>query len=414
VQEPEKEEAFHELASVLKDYIKERTNRAAAACEKILDTRRLGEASQRFVARDIVRDYYYSYDRYDLISFPILYATEVGEETDPVEVVRISPKDATSLIDEERDSERRKLAGTALGHFGAFLDRGWRRNDILWGRLDGAERIVTTLLSGLEMEDRKRKEQLRKELIKKAQLAILTEEFDVPDRDQLLQLLVDAMIKNGSADQNETNLRELAEELAERELGSPVNPKLQAILRRSLTGEALLDFFRTSYTVNRKPNRQIVVRTLARSTQVVGKLFEGIARGGAGSRPAAWLARLGRLFSGFAEVSVRRSLANRIFNNWLVLLYAFELFLIVAGLLSSAQIYRAGLIALVVTAVVHVGTLVLGDYLRGAKRWYLGVPIFVLCIVILLLAGVGVYHVYYYTFAPVREGLRGAFSTLLG
>jgi hypothetical protein len=86
----------------------------------------------------------------------------------------------------------------------------------------------------------------------------------------------------------------------------------------------------------------------------------------------------------------------------------------VAGLLFSAQVYRAGLTVLVVTAVVHVGVLGLGDYLRGAKRWYLGVPIFVLGIVILLLAGLGVYHVYYYTFATVREVLRGAFSTLLG
>jgi len=408
VHDPEKGEAFHDLASVLADRIAEGTNRAAATCEEILDTRRLGEGSQRFVARDIVRDYYYSYDRYDLISFPVLYATEVGEETDPVEVVRISPEDATSLID-ERHSERRKLAGAALGHFGAFLDRGWRRNDILWGRLDGAERIVTTLMSGLEIEH-ERKEQLREELIEEAQLAILTEEFKVPDRDQLLQLLVDAMTKNGSTDQNETNLRELAE----RELGSPVNPKLQAVLRRSLTGEALLDFFHRSYTVNRKPNQQIVVRTLARSTQVVGKLFEGIARGGAGSRPAAWLARLGRVFSGFAEISVRQSLPNRIFNNWLVLIYAFELFLIVAGLLLSTQVYQAGLTVLVVTAVVHVGVLGLGDYLRGAKRWYLGVPIFVLGIVILLLAGLGVYHLVYYTPAVVREVLRGAFSTLLG
>ena len=150
----------------------------------------------------------------------------------------------------------------------------------------------------------------------------------------------------------------------------------------------LLEFFHNSYTVNREPNRQTIIRTLARSTQVVGKMFEGIAGSGAGSRVAAWIARFGRVFSGFAEVSVRRSLANRIFNNWLVLIYAFELFLIAAGLLSSTQIYRAGLIALVVTAVVHVGVLGLGDYLRRTKRWYLRVPIFVLLLSPFLLRGV--------------------------
>src|SRR3712207_7331279 len=54
--------------------------------------------------------------------------------------------------------------------FRSFLDRGWRRNDILWGRLDGAERIVSALLPGDEYQDR------REELIEEAQLAILEEE----------------------------------------------------------------------------------------------------------------------------------------------------------------------------------------------------------------------------------------------
>jgi hypothetical protein len=31
-------------------------------------------------------------------------------------------------------------------HFGAFLDAGWRRNDILYGRLDAAECLISTLL----------------------------------------------------------------------------------------------------------------------------------------------------------------------------------------------------------------------------------------------------------------------------
>jgi hypothetical protein len=39
-----------------------------------------------------------------------------------------------------------KLAGTTLGHFGGFLDRGWRRNDLMWGRLDGAEALIRGVL----------------------------------------------------------------------------------------------------------------------------------------------------------------------------------------------------------------------------------------------------------------------------
>jgi hypothetical protein len=62
-------------------------------------------------------------------------------------VYRISPQDATSILDQNAPGEkRRKLAGTALFHFGAFLKREWRENDLMWGRLDGAERIIRSIL----------------------------------------------------------------------------------------------------------------------------------------------------------------------------------------------------------------------------------------------------------------------------
>src|SRR6185503_13756839 len=88
--------------------------------------------------------YYQNYDEYDRIIFPIIYGTEIGEAA-KVDIIRISPEDATALIN-ERETGCHKLAGSALGHFGAFLDPLWRRNDIMWGRLDGAERIITALL----------------------------------------------------------------------------------------------------------------------------------------------------------------------------------------------------------------------------------------------------------------------------
>lgn len=109
------------------------------------------------------------YEDYDQVTFPILYETEVGEN-DPVEVFRVSPLDARSLIDESSPREpRRKLAGTALFHFGAFLKRSWRVNDILWGRLDGAERIIECVLGkGLPETAR---------LTREAHLAILRESY---------------------------------------------------------------------------------------------------------------------------------------------------------------------------------------------------------------------------------------------
>lgn len=93
------------------------------------------------IARRVLRYYYDNFDRYDMISYPILYATSVGEEVDVVDVYRISPEDAVRLITAP-NRRRRKLAGTSLGNFGAFFDERFRVNDILWGRLDCAERIA--------------------------------------------------------------------------------------------------------------------------------------------------------------------------------------------------------------------------------------------------------------------------------
>jgi hypothetical protein len=49
-------------------------------------------------------------------------------------------------FDQRTGHEVPEVGGTALGHFGAFLQQRWRENDILWGRLDGAERIISSVL----------------------------------------------------------------------------------------------------------------------------------------------------------------------------------------------------------------------------------------------------------------------------
>jgi hypothetical protein len=98
-------------------------------------------ASGKEIAVRAVRFHYDDFANYDMISHPILYSMGVGEEMASVDVFRISPGDAPSLIKEELDKP--KLAGTKLNNFGAFFEQKFRTNDILWGRLDGAERIIT-------------------------------------------------------------------------------------------------------------------------------------------------------------------------------------------------------------------------------------------------------------------------------
>jgi patatin-related protein len=79
---------------------------------------------------------------WDVLLFPIQSVAGAGER-DGVEVTRMSPIDA-KLLDPRGGAE--KLDGVGFGHFRGFFARRYRENDYLWGRLDGAERMIGIVL----------------------------------------------------------------------------------------------------------------------------------------------------------------------------------------------------------------------------------------------------------------------------
>lgn len=95
-------------------------------------------------ARDDIRAHYLGFPYWDATTYPARALADIAE-LDEVEVVRASPLDTRRLTPLGQDgapNPRGKLRGVALGHFGAFFHRSWRENDYLWGRLDGAERLL--------------------------------------------------------------------------------------------------------------------------------------------------------------------------------------------------------------------------------------------------------------------------------
>ena len=62
-----------------------------------------------------------------------------------LELVQFSANVPTAFSGPSRLED--KLAGVQLGHFGAFYKRSWRINDWMFGRLDGAERLVRILMN---------------------------------------------------------------------------------------------------------------------------------------------------------------------------------------------------------------------------------------------------------------------------
>jgi patatin-related protein len=94
--------------------------------------------------RDDLRAHYLGFPYWDQTTYPARVLSDIVE-LDEVQVVRVSPLDTDRLTPKGENgaaNPRGKLRGVALGHFGAFFRRAWRENDYLWGRLDGAERLL--------------------------------------------------------------------------------------------------------------------------------------------------------------------------------------------------------------------------------------------------------------------------------
>lgn len=346
--------AFEKLAARIATRIGQVTVHASRTCRAVLGepdspsgapSPPLTDAGE---ALTFARHYYYDFERYDLVTFPVYQTAGIGQEIDPVEVLRISPEDATALLGPEKSNARTKLAGTALMNFGAFLDRGWRVNDLLWGRLDGAERIIAALLP----ED----ERTRDQLIQEAHRAIIAEELDLASH-------------------------EVGTEMSRALLGrqparSPEEPFYDQLRRHAARGknyeEALCRIFRTRYvdSVDRSVDPETAARTMARSTRVTGRMLESMAESrGVSRKPGAWVAKLGTVFWRFVEVAAPDGLLNLLFRHWLTLVYLAELILVVGGiLLVMPDVQTFGLIALGLTLLVHLVTSILGRWMGGRLR----------------------------------------------
>ncbi len=90
----------------------------------------------------------YLFDNFNSIDerlYPYEYLSNLQTE-DLTKIIRISPEDANRGFGKDKQLEER-LAGVQLRAFGAFLKQSWRSNDILWGRLDGLNRLVDALLT---------------------------------------------------------------------------------------------------------------------------------------------------------------------------------------------------------------------------------------------------------------------------
>jgi patatin-related protein len=104
----------------------------------------------------------------DSLVFPMIFGTTLGE-FETIDIFRISPQDTAAIRNTQQASEcGSQLKGSQFAAFGGFLDQSWRYHDMLRGRLDGAERLITAVLPDADPETAR----VRENLIREAQEAI--------------------------------------------------------------------------------------------------------------------------------------------------------------------------------------------------------------------------------------------------
>jgi patatin-related protein len=350
-------------------------------------------------AREALWHFYRHFDDYDLVAFPILYTTEAGEQ-DTVEVVRISPEDAHSLIGARAGDARRKLAGTVFFNFGAFLDRVWRANDLLWGRLDAAERLISALLPHPDDDG------IRRALVDEANRAILEEYLTPAARTEVSRLVVASLVSATSGEPAESAVRALVQRLRD----APLDGRLAAILTACLDEDEVLAHFAEAYEVGRDIDRPRALRTLARSAKVVGRMLESITARRAKEAPkTAWLTRSATVFWGLVEVAVPGGFPSLVWRHWLALLLAFEAALFLIGLVIEPGAARFALRAFAATALAGLAVYAVRDYmLRRATLLRLLAAAAVLALV--ALAAIGAARVFGVPLPDVQLARLGALS----
>jgi patatin-related protein len=283
-----------------------------------------------------LNDEYVNFDFTDLVSQTFLEGSDVSEHTE-IEVYRISPADGIQRPLGE------KLAGYALWDFGAFLRREWRENDMFWGRLDAAERIVS---------------------------ATLTHQDDKEMKDCYIQRLQRAIVEQEAA-------------------RSRIDLSLAVAAANK---RALPQYLKDQYQLPGWPDRDQSASQIAKASGILGRMFEE-DRGGK-NRATDFLRSAGALTTRIIGLLAPRSLWQAFLTYWFQLLLVMTLLFAALGeLLINKPVRNFALTSFVVVLAAWLLAWVFSEWLgRTLPKYVVRLLQWVPALALILLIVVGVRH----------------------
>ncbi|MFN2200226.1 MAG: DUF3376 domain-containing protein, partial [Caldilineaceae bacterium] len=269
-----------------------------------------------------IYDAFHDFNRHDFISLPFLEGSGAKEYA-AIEVYRVSPADSElSTSDVKQGAD--KLVGTAVGAFGGFLKQDWREHDMMWGRLDGAERIITALLP------EPRHTQLRADYVREAQNAILAEEFDPDKRTRVYQWLASKLRAEGVSDASVDDLLDRGDKLLD------MFPGLNETIKR----RDFRTFLLTNYSSPPGPESDRVAGWLGRSLKIVSEMLDDLPGDDLAKRLGYRVGRVSRntgsLLLGLLYFATPGSFGEKVARHWLALLALVGGVLAVVGLILGS------------------------------------------------------------------------------
>lgn len=294
---------------------------------------------------------YEGFHWHDVTTYPFLEGSDAQEHAE-VQVFRISPAD--SGLNPRPD----KLAGIAVGAFGGFLNRDWREHDILWGRLDGAERIVAALMSHRSDVDRKL-------WTDRLQDAILAEEYGAEAGRGRRLALLKSKLRDATIDDD------AIENLAAGALGVQDAPALD------------LARFRSNYAEVKPPGPRPpeIAGWSSRSMAILSRMIDDLPGNGilglVNGRAAAGLRTGGVLIARFTRFAMPGSYWRMLSESILFLLMLAGSALIFVSYATNETVGRVGWALFAVTLVLWLVLYAVGRWLRGRTtlpqiaRWLL-------------------------------------------
>ena len=125
---------FHELYTQFRDHFQQTMVAQGIGVRKAV-------ADLQGLLHERTAQAYVVYPMIDAAIYPMMDSAGIGDLS-TTQVLRVSPHDANAL-----SADPMRLRGREIGAFAGFLRKEARRHDLLWGRLDGAERMIDLIVT---------------------------------------------------------------------------------------------------------------------------------------------------------------------------------------------------------------------------------------------------------------------------